>query len=99
MDEFSGLTLEELRSVEVMFSTCFRVYTQEDNEVSTEQHDCYAGLSLAWRGRPGGYQDFWAFQVLQVYPLWCSMGTPCTFAVTPGDLQTRQLLPLTGRSL
>ena len=33
MEEFPGLTMDELESVETMFSTGFGVYTQDDNEI------------------------------------------------------------------
>ena len=33
MEEFPGLTVDDLESVETMFSTGFQVYTQDDNEI------------------------------------------------------------------
>ena len=33
MEEFLGLTMDGLESVETRFSTGFRVYTQDDNEI------------------------------------------------------------------
>ena len=89
MEEFLGLTMDDLESVETMFSTGFRVYMQDDNEIR------YLSAWLLRRPLPG--MDRVVNVHLEGDQHFCPIETSeCMLSATNACTVVRSGVPLTG---